>query len=112
MKITSLGKKEIQEVPWGVYLWQMPDGSFVGDGEGHFLMIASTRGNKERMIALRDAARECGVTVGQPCFFQGNRIVSDEEYEEQKLRLKFGLTPDKWDVASIEEDKRNASRGR
>lgn len=112
MKITSLGKKEIQEVPWGVYLWQMPDGSFVGDGEGHFLMIASTRGNVERMRALRDAARDCGVTVGQPCFFQGNRIVTDEEYEEQKLRLKFGLTPDKWDVAAVEEDKRNASRRR
>ena len=64
------------------------------------------------MRALRDAARDCGVTVGQPCFFQGNRIVTDEEYEEQKLRLKFGLTPDKWDVAAIEEDKRNASRRR
>lgn len=112
MKITSLGKKEIQEVPWGVYLWRMPNGSFVGDGEGHFLMIASTRGDNSRMKALAAAARECGVTEGAPCFFPGNRIVTDEEYEEQKLRLKFGLTPDKMDVAAIEEDKRNASRRR
>jgi hypothetical protein len=112
MKIKTTRKQEIQEVPWGVYLWQMPDGSFIGDDSGHFLMIASTRGNAERMKALRDAAREFGVTEGQPCFFQGNRIVSDEEYEEQKLRLKFGLTPDKWDVAAINESRRNASNGR
>lgn len=112
MNIKSLGKKEIQEVPWGVYLWRMPNGSFIADDADHYLMIASTRGDQTRMRALADAARELGVTEGQPCFFQGNRIVSDEEYEEQKLRLKFGLTPDKWDVAAIEEDKRNANARR
>lgn len=112
MKIKTLGKQEIQEVPWGVYLWQMPDGSFIGDDDGHFLMIASTRGNKERMQALRDAARDFGVTEGQPCFFQGNRIVSDEEYEQQRMRLKFGLTPDPWDVAAINEERRNVNNRR
>ena len=112
MQIKTLGKKEIQEVPWGVYLWRMPDGTFVGDDAGHFLMIASTRGDNTRMRALADAAREFGVTEGAPCFFQGNRIVSDEEYEEQRLRMQFGLTPDPWDVAAINEDRKNASKRR
>lgn len=110
MELKTTRKQEIQEVPWGVYLWRMPNGSFIADGEGHYLMIASTRGDQRRMRALAEAARDCGVEEGAPCFFQGNRIVTDEEYEEQKQRLAWGLTPDPWDIASIREDKRNVSR--
>lgn len=83
----------------------MPDGSFISDGEGHFLMIASLRGDNDRMKSLALAAEDCGVTEGMPCFFQGHRVVNDEEYEEQKLRMKFGLIPDKYDVAAIEEER-------
>lgn len=108
MKLTTKNVQEIQEVPWGVYLWQMPDGSFVADDEGHFLMIAGTLQTKERRTALAKAVRELGIEEGKPCFFQGNRIVTDEEYEEQKMRLKFGLTPDPWDIAAIREDEKNA----
>lgn len=112
MELKTTGKREIQEVPWGVYLWRMPDGSFVSDGQGHFLMISSTRGDQQRMRSLADAAREYGIEEGAPCFFQGNRIVTDEEYEEQKQRMEWGLTPDPWDVAAIEEDRKNASKRR
>lgn len=112
MKLTTKGVQEIQEVPWGVYLWEMPDGSFVADDEGHFAMIASTRGDASRMSALRDFVRDCGVHVGRPCFFQGNRVVSDEEYEEQKQRQAWGLVPDPWDVAAIEEERKNVKRRR
>lgn len=75
-------------------------------------MISSTRGDQQRMRLLADAAKSYGVEEGEPCFFQGNRIVTDEEYEEQKQRMKWGLTPDPWDVASIEEDRKNASNRR
>jgi hypothetical protein len=112
MKITTLGREELQEVPWGVYLWKMPNGSFVGDGEGHFLMIPSMRGDNERMKLLAEAARECGVEEGMPCFFQGNRVVNDEEYERQKARMKLGLVPDPLDVAAIEEERRYARNRR
>lgn len=112
MKLTSKGKREIKEVPWGVYLWRMPDGSFVGDGEGNFLMISSTEGDQQRLRALADAARECGVTTGAPCYFSGNRIVSDEEYEHQKTRMRLGLTPDPFDIAAIQEEKRYAANRR
>lgn len=112
MKLTTTGKQLVKEVPWGVYLWRMPDGSFVGDGEGNFLMIESTEGDQIRMRALADAARECGVDTGQPCFFSGNRIVSDEEYEHQKMRMKMGLTPDPFDIAAIKEEQRYAANRR
>lgn len=112
MKIKTLGKQEVKETRRGVYLWRMPDGKFVGDGEGHFLMIESMEGDQTRLRALADAARECGITEGAPCFFRGNRIVSDEEYDYQKQRFEWGLTPDPLDVAAIEDDKRNARNRR
>lgn len=112
MKLTSNGKREVKEVPWGVYLWKMPDGKFVGDGEGNFLMIASTEGDQQRMRALADAARACGVEEGAPCYFSGNRIVSDEEYEHQKARMKLGLVPDPFDIAAIREEQKYANKRR
>lgn len=112
MKIKTLNKQEVKEVPWGVYLWRMPDGRFVGDDAGHFLMIQSMEGDNQKMQMLADAARNCGVDEGAPCFFRGNRIVSDEEYEEQKQRLKWGLTPDPLDIAAAKDDMKNASNRR
>lgn len=112
MNLKSSGAKEVKETRRGVYLWRMPDGKFVGDGDGHFLMIESMEGDQQRMQSLAKAARDCGVDEGQPCFFRGNRIVSDEEYDYQKQRFEWGLTPDPFDIAAIEEDKRNASKRR
>lgn len=112
MQINSKGKQLVKETNRGVYLWRMPSGSFVADGEGHYLMIEAMEGDETRMRALADAARECGVDEGMPCFFRGNRIVTDEEYEEQKMRLKFGLTPDPLDIAAIKDDAKNASNRR
>lgn len=108
MKLTSKNKQEVKETRRGVYLWKMPDGSFIADDDGHYLMIESMEGDQKRLRALADAARGFGVDEGSPCFFRGNRIVTDEEYEEQKQRFEWGLTPDPFDIASIEEDKRNA----
>ena len=106
MQIKSLGKKEIKEVPWGVYLWQMPDGSFVADDEGHFWMLASLEGDQKKMKIMKDSVRsEFGIVEGKPCFFSGHRIVSDEEYEYQRQRLGWGLEPHPLDMSSINEAK-------
>lgn len=112
MKLTGKGKREVKETRRGVYLWMMPDGKFIGDGEGHFLMIEAMEGDNERMKLLAEAARDCGVTEGKPCFFRGNRIVNDEEYEYQKQRFNWGLTPDPLDINAIEDDRRNARNRR
>lgn len=112
MKIRTTNKQQVHEVPWGVYLWQMPNGSFVSDGEHNFLMVASTEGNQSRMDAMRNAVKEFGITEGKPYFMSGVRPVTEEEYEEQKARLKWGLTPDPLDVAAINEDRKHVSRRR
>lgn len=112
MKLTSKGRQEVKEVNYGVYLWQMPDGRFIGDGEGHFLMIASMEGDQDKMKLLAQAAHDCGVDDGMPCFFRGNRIVNDEEYEYQKQRFEWGLTPDPLDIASAREDMQARGRRR
>lgn len=112
MELKSLGKNEVKETRRGVYLWQMPNGSFISDGDGHYLMIEAMEGDQERLRALADAARDCGVDEGMPCFFRGNRIVTDEEYDYQKQRLDWGLTPDPLDIASAREDMKNARNRR
>lgn len=112
MELKTLNKQEVKETRRGVYLWRMPDGKFVGDGEGHFLMIEAMEGDQVRLRALAEAAFDCGVTEGSPCFFRGNRIVSDEEYDYQKQRFEWGLTPDPLDINAIEDDKRNARNRR
>ena len=82
----------------------MPDGSYVSDGEGHFMSINAQYGDIKRQNQLRDAAKAFGITEGKPVFFPGQRQVTDEEYEEQKERLLDGQIPDDHDLAALVED--------
>lgn len=90
--------KEVAETKYGVYVWQMPDGKWVGDDEGHYMLIPSVYGDPIKIKMLTEAARSYGVIEGAPKFLPGRRKVSDEEYAEQEARLKAGLTPDPWDI--------------
>ncbi|QNN99126.1 hypothetical protein SEA_FAUST_23 [Streptomyces phage Faust] len=101
MKTTR--KQIVEEVPWGVYVWEMPDGRWIGDDEGNFLNIAAMKGDKKRIQQLKDAVRNYGITDGSPFFLSGHRQVSDEEFENQKRRMEFGLIPDELDVAAFRE---------
>lgn len=89
--------KTVEETPFGIYVWEMPDGKWVGDDEGHFMLITAKKGDRKRIAQLADAAKAHGVTEGQAVFLSGKRPVSDEEYEEQRQRMLFGLTPDPMD---------------
>ena len=100
----------VKESLRGVYMWKVPGKGFISDGEGHFLMIEALEGDERRIKALRDMVRaEFGITEGQAEFFSGNRIVDDEEYERQKERHRQGLTPDIWDVNSINAERAHAN---
>lgn len=105
MKTTR--KQIVEEVPWGVYVWEMPDGRWIGDDEGNFLNIASMKGDKRRIQQLKDAVRSYGITEGSPFYLSGHRQVNDEEFEEQKRRMAFGLVPDELDVAAFREGQAN-----
>lgn len=105
MKITP-----IEEVSYGVYLWQMPNGALVQDEDGNYLNVASMKGDIRRINNLKAAAKELGLEEGNPIWFSGHRRVTDEEYEMQKQRMEWGLVPDELDVPAIEEDLNNKKK--
>lgn len=110
MELRTTNKELIEEVPYGIYVWCMPDGKWVGDDDGNFLNIPAIKGDKARIKLLTEAVRGYGVEGGWALFLSGNRRVTDEEFEEQLQRQKFGLTPDPMDVPAIVEGRRNARK--
>lgn len=105
MSLKTTNREYIDEVNYGVYVWFVGE-KVVTDDEGNFLNIPAMRGDRERIAKLADAARAHGIDNGRPVFISGNRRVTDEEYEEQKQRMMFGLTPDPMDVPAIVSDRR------
>jgi len=105
MKLKTTKKQIIEEVPYGIYVWEMPDGRWIGDDEGNFLNIAAMKGDRKRMQILKDTVRSYGITEGQPFYLSGHRQVTDEEYENQKRRMAFGLVPDEYDIPALMEER-------
>ena len=56
IKKTNAKFKE-NETRLGVYVWEMPDGRWIGDDDGNFLSITSMRGNRDRINLLARAVR-------------------------------------------------------
>lgn len=100
MKITP-----IEEVAYGTYIWATADGKLVSDEDGNFMCIFSTKGNVAKIAELRRFAKEYGVEEGgKPVWFSGHRPVSQEEYENQKQRMDWGLVADEYDLPALKED--------
>jgi len=99
MKITP-----IEEVNYGTYLWQMPNGALVSDEEGSFMCIYAIKGDVKKITELRNFAKSYGIEEGEPVWFSGHRPVSDEEYDNQKQRMDWGLVADEWDIPALKED--------
>lgn len=100
----------IEEVDYGVYLWQMSNGALVQDEHGNYLNVAAIKGDVRRINNLKNAAKELGLEDGKPIWFSGHRQVTDEEYEIQKTRMEMGLVPDELDVPAIKEDLDNRKK--
>jgi hypothetical protein len=98
MDITKINQSVIEETRLGIYVWEMPDGRWIGDDDGNFLSITSTKNNKSKIEALAEVVRSYGISEGQPKFLSGRRKIDDEEFEYQKQRLNWGLTPDPLDI--------------
>ena len=114
MKLTTKSKRYVDEPDYGVYVWVTSEGKYVMDEDENFLSINSMRGDTAKMEKLKRAARECGVDDGFAKFNAGHRKVTDDEFEEMRQRLLFGLNPDPLDVGAIKHDmevaRRNGSR--
>lgn len=98
MKVTP-----VEEVNWGIYVWQMPDGSVVRDEDDNTLSIPSMRGDIRQIKKLKDTAKFYGLEEGHPLFFSGHRQVTEDELEEQKSRAEMGLVPDPQDLPAMME---------
>lgn len=104
MKLNTTGMRPVEDmrIPYGVYVFQCEDGEFLGDGDGNLMLsfglAADFKVHARRII---EAARHYGFTKGKVVFWRGQRPVSDEEFEEQMQRQKFGLTPDPFDMSAV-----------
>ena len=93
-----------EETRLGIYVWEMPDGRWIGDDDGNFLSITSTKGNRSKIDALAKEVRSYGIYEGQPKFLSGRRKIDDEEFEYQKQRLEWGLVPDPLDIGNYKDE--------
>jgi hypothetical protein len=88
----ELKKKNVtvgpEETTLGIYVWEMPDGRWIGDDDGNFLSITAMKNNRSRIDALAREVRSYGIYEGQPKFLSGRRKIDDEEFEYQQQRLK------------------------
>lgn len=99
MALTTKRVQVIDEVDYGIYLWRLPDGRYISDGEGHYYMLAAKRDDKKAIQLLTDAVKsEFGIEEGYAFFMAGNRPVTDEEWDEQRRRDLMGLIPDPQDM--------------
>jgi hypothetical protein len=110
MEIKSTGRKVIQEVPYGMLVWECPDGEILGDEDGNIMHVFTN--NQEPALyeasvkALTEAAKAYGFPEGRAVFWAGRRPITDEELQHQLDRAAAGLVPDPLDIAAINEEAR------
>lgn len=102
----TTNREQVEEVPYGMYVWQTPDGEVLADSDGNFMNVFCTKGNRKAIAALADAARHYGFPEGKAVWWSGKRRITDEELQEQETREKLGLTPDPMDFGAIRDELR------
>lgn len=104
-KKAQIGKSKATFIPkmydWGLYFWRLPNGHLFKDEDGNLLNIPSMRGDLSKMAELRKAAAYYGQPEGEAWFYAGIKRATDEEYSEQKQRLKEGLLPNLNDLGAV-----------
>lgn len=108
MSLKTTNRQVIQEVPWGMLVWQTPDGEFLGDADGNFMHVFCTNTDAKSyaaaLKALKQAAAHYGHPEGKAVFWAGKRPITDEELEQQLAREAAGLVPDPLDIAAIRDE--------
>ena len=93
-----------EESTLGIYVWEMPDGRWIGDDDGNFLSVTAKKGNRSLINALAREVRSYGIYEGGPKFLSARRKISDEDFEHQKQRLEWGLVPDPLDIGNYKDE--------
>lgn len=89
-KVTAIPKN----VPFGLCLWELPSGSYLGNANGEFLSVGVNMNDipemQRRMRRLADEAAVLGYPDGKPVFRPGLQKVTQSEYEDQMAQLLDG----------------------
>ncbi len=93
----------ISETNVGIYVWRLPDGSYLADGLD-ILSIECRKGDIQAMTEISKVAKYHGYPDGTPEFQEGYRKISDEEFLIQLDRAKKGLVPDRQDVGNYQDE--------
>lgn len=109
--LKTTNREEVEEVPYGMYVWQNPDGDVFGDDDGNVMNVFCMKGDRKAIEALRQAARDHGAGEGKPVWWSGKRRISDDELEEQQYREAMGLVPDPLDYGAIKDEMRSLRAG-
>lgn len=107
-RMKNARRQIIEETDMGLYIWTI-DRKPVMDDDGNYLCVPSKKGDVKVISALRNVVygylKDMGLEPqGAPVFLAGRRQITDDEYEEQVSRAKFGLVPDPLDFSAIAED--------
>lgn len=86
---------------WGLYVYKKADGKWFTDGSGSVLNIESMKGDINQIAKLKDAAKYYGDPGdGQCIFVPGLTRITEEQYSEQKDRMRQGLIPSMNDLGA------------
>lgn len=96
----------VQESEFGLYVYELPNGQYLGDEDGNLLNIPAQRGDFAKMKRICEVAAAHGYPHGNPIFLSGSRRVTQDEYDDQKARMIDGLTPDPYDLGAIRDELR------
>jgi hypothetical protein len=101
--------KVVEEVAWGMYVWELPSGEVLGDGEGNIMncFVWERKDRAAAKKAITAAANSYGFGEGRAVWWSGQRPINDDELARQIERADQGLTPDPLDIASFNEDTKN-----
>lgn len=104
MKLNPMRRTIVNETPYGIWVWILPDGRALGDTDGNIMNMVGTQYDLKASQAITDAAKSYGFPEGHAQYWPGKRPVTDEEYEEQLSRQRMGLIPDPLDYGAVKDE--------
>lgn len=104
--LKTTNRQEVEEVPYGMYVWVNPEGEVFGDDDGNVMNVFCMKGDRRAIAAITEAARHYGAGEGKVMWWSGKRQINDEELQEQLMREKLGLEPDPLNPAAMRDEAR------
>lgn len=103
LNLKTTNRSQVEEVPYGLYVWRLSTGEVAGDGDGNFMNVFCLKGDQKAIAALTESARHYGFGDGKPEWWSGKRRITDDELAEQEARERLGLEPDPLNVGAIRD---------